>query len=200
MPIVGVLDPTYVQPYSGVGVTEYAGVQQNHEYHDHSGLRIVARAADGAAPKIVRIHGDYGTRTVGFEAKRAGRSPIIPRAEDVKSGDDTTDVYIGGLVSLPMPTPNEQVGGYNWSVSGAYTFLQTPRRIPGVTALPTGGYPYRVVPNDQLMGAALQGVAITTPAATIDAAAAKIVDHNTLFIWPFTALPAQCVVNGLIGG
>lgn len=201
MPI-GILDPTYTQNYSTVGASEYAGVRQTHEYQDVSGLRVLARAADGAAPKVVRVHGDYGMRTVSFGAMRSGRPPIIPKAQDVTAGGNTTDVYVGGTVSLPMPTPNEKAAGYNWSVAGVYTFVQTPRRIPGTTAMPTGGYPYRVYPNDELMGSVVadSGVIGTDPVALIDGVAAKVVDHNSHYVWPFTALPAECVVNGLIGG
>jgi len=203
----GELQNTNVQSFGRRGASEYGGTPQKHEYQDVSGLRIVARAADGASPKVVRVHGDYGLRTVGFEATRAARPPLIPRSGDVVIGGVTTDVYLGGVINLPMPTPNEQHGGLNWSVEGVYTYLQTPRRQFGSTMLPTGGYPYRLYPIDTLISSVLQdtpvpaappGVAPT--AHLIDAISAKIVDHNVLFTWPFTALPAECVVNGLIGG
>jgi len=203
----GVLLPEYPQTNTRRGVGEYAGANQQNTYTDVSGLRIVARAAAGSTPKVVRVHGDYGMRTVAFDTSRAGRPPIVPKGEDIVSGTVTTDVYMGGALTMPIPSPNEQTGGYNWRVQGAYTYLQTPRRVPGRTALPAGTYPHEQPLQDRLAAITISDnpVAVAPPgtnptAYVIDQLSARIVDHNTLFTWPFTYLPAQCVVNGLIGG
>ena len=207
MPIQGILDPTYRQSFTRRGATEYGGTGQQHAYQEVSGLRVLARAADGAAPKIVRIHGDYGLRTVSFESTRVDRPPIVPKGEDIRSGDVVTDVYLGGHIALPTPSPNEKSGGFNWTVTGTYQYVQTPMRRPGTTCLPTGGYPHPLYPQDTLMSMVMRDAAVGDPPAGVSAAAyvvdevsRKTVDHNTLYTWPFTYLPAECVTSDLIGG
>lgn len=190
------------------GGSEYARADQTHEYEDVSGLRVVARCAPGASPKVIRVHADYGRRTVSFDTARAGRPPIVPAAGNITVGTKTTDIYLGGTFTLPLPIPDGK-GGYGWRVAGTYTYLQVTNRVPGVNAIPTGGLPYPVVPTDQIANQMMldYGVQVSgdpslpNPIDTaITAVGAAGVRHDEFFPWPFTALPPQVVTNGLIGG
>jgi len=201
--------PTDQMYVSRIGSSEYSSAGQRHRYTDVSGLRVVARCAPGASPKVVRVHADYGMRTVTFDATRAGRPPVVPQPGDVTVGEVTTDVYLGGDFVVPTPAPNQK-GGYDWNVSGQYTYLQSVNRIPGTHSIPTGGYPFPVVPQDQIFNQMLidNGVPISPGTSAspnpVDAAvrdlSAKTVKHNEYYPWPLTTLPPETVTNGLIGG
>lgn len=199
------------------GTNEYHGNQQLHTFDDVSGLRVVARAAAGSPPKLVRVHGDYGMRRVQWKSARAGRPPVVPRPEDISistpdgSFSVTTDTYLGGSVDLPMPQINEKQMGYDWEVNGSYTYLQTKNRKLGTDPLPTGGFPFQVFPNDAMAARLLvdNGIQVTVSpgdptvnpdALAITAIAAVLVDHGATYLWPFTTLPAQTVTSGLLGG
>lgn len=188
------------------GAAEYSTTGQLHSYQDVSGLRIVARCKAGAAPRLVRVHGDYGVRTIQWNTSRTGRPPVLPKPGDITDGTTVTDTYIGGSVEVPTPQHNEKEAGYDWTVSGAYTYLQTTNRKLGTHVIPTGGHPHRVLPNDDVARAMIQGAGVSlspgaeTPVADmIEAVAAKYMDHAKLFTWPFTALPTLTVTNGLLG-
>lgn len=191
------------------GSTEYGSADQVHSYADVSGLRVVARCAPSSTPKVVRVHADYGLRTVSFDSSRAGRPPLIPAPGDVLAGTDyVADTYLGGTVTLPTPMPNDKAG-YNWRISGEYTYLQSVNRKAGTHCLPTGGLPFPVIPNDLLFNQLLldNGVSPGVPNSSqpniintaISALAAVVVDHTSYFPWPLTTLPPQCATNGLIG-
>lgn len=188
------------------GSSEYVNADQQHSYDDVSGLRVVARCAPGASPKLVRIHQDYGMRTVSFQSARTGRPPIVPTPGDISVGANVVDKYLGGTFALPTPQRDDK-GGYNWVVSGTYHYLQVTNRIPGVNVMPTGGLPYPVVPTDQIANQMLldYGIPVSpllpNPLDTaLTALGAAAVKHDEYFPWPFTSLPPQVVTSGLIGG
>ena len=190
------------------GGSEYQNTDQTHAYEDVSGLRVVARCAPGAAPRLVRVHADYGMRNVAFDYVRSGRPPVVPAPGDVTVGPKTTDYYLGGTFSLPTPSPDGK-GGFDWRVTGSYTYLQVTNRIPGTNAIPTGGQPYPIVPTDQIANQMLldYGVSLApnpslanqldTVFTTLGGVAIR---HDEYFPWPFTTLPPQMVTGGLIGG
>jgi hypothetical protein len=196
------------------GVREYTGNHQLHTYDDVSGLRLVPRTC--GPPKVVRVHADYGLRTIGWTAARNGRPPVVPKPEDIviASSDGsfslTTDTYLGGTVNLPLPQINERQGGYDWEVAGSYQFLQTTNRKMGTHPMPTGGFPHQVFPNDALAAKYLldHGIQVVLSpgsdenpeAEAIRQIAEKLVNHEQTYPWPFTTLPAQTVTSGLLGG
>lgn len=190
--------PTYV---SGQGGGEYTGVGQTSRFDHRSGLVVVPRAATGVAPKVVRVHCDYGMRVVKWEAARNGRPPLIPAQEDL-----TSDLYLGGTVDASLPVPDPLTGAYQWRVSGEYAYFQAAgARKAGYSPLPTGAYPYPVMPHDAIA----QELARSIPTSggysnplenMIGNLGAQLVKHNTLFPWPFTALPKEAGSASLIGG
>lgn len=186
---------------TSVGAGEYTGVAQDSTYENVTGLVVVPRAASGAVPKLIRVHGDYGLRRVQWLSARNGRPPIIPAQEDLGS-----DKYVGGTVTASLPTPDPMTGAFNWKVTGEYTFLQSVRaRKAGTDPLPTGAYPYPLQPQDAIAQTLLVGVTAGTgysnPLEDLMAGlGASLVNHNQLYPWPFTVIPVEAASGGLIGG
>lgn len=197
-------------PYSATGPTatrttvqgagEYTGVGHTSHYENTTGLVVIPRAREGATPKLVRVHGDYGMRKVSWSASRKNRPPLIPTQEDLLS-----DKYVGGVVSADMPIADPISGGYNWSISGEYLYFQSVRaRKAGFDPLPTGAYPYTIQPQDTIAQSILSATYDTGFSNVIEgkiaATGAEVVDQRTLYPWPFTALPIESTSSGLIGG
>lgn len=186
------------------GVGEYTGSAQTHQYQTVTGLVAVPRANRTLQPKLVRVHAEYGQRVVRWQTGRNGRPPIVPTMSDLVG-----DRFLGGEVSLPMPTYDPITGGYNWRVSGEYVYLQARGRRPGVDPLLTGGYPHPVTPQDDAARFVSRGISPTPPqlaaAATpvealFMALGAALIRHDTQFPWPFTTLPVESGSDTLIGG
>lgn len=196
--------PPPSQRLSFDGVAEYSEYKQHHTYTDVSGLRVIPRADRNTPPKLVRVHADYGKRTVNFAACRNGRPPVVPAA-----GDLDADTYLGGVVTIPLPAIDPTSGAYNWTVAGAYTYIQGKNRKAGSDPLPTGGYPFPVVPQDNIASQVAAGVSPTSgdyaiaPSVTEAigyALGRTLVDHTTLYSWPFTTFPAESAGTYLITG
>lgn len=191
--------PTYVTAEGG---GEYSGVGQTSRFDHRSGLVVVPRAAAGSTPKLVRVHGDYGMRVVKWETGRNGRPPLIPAQEDL-----TSDKYVGGTVDASLPVPDPINGSYHWRVSGQYVFFQAAgARLAGYSPLPTGAYPFSVQPQDAIAQELLKGASTGSGGYSnplenlIGDLGRRLVNHNTLFPWPFSALPKEVGSASLIGG
>ena len=170
---------------------EYGFATQNHTYKDVSGLTVVPRAVGHAV--VIELHESFGMRQLTFSAMRQNRPPEIP-----PSGDLQNDTYVGGAITLPRPTPVGSGDGYNWMVSGEYTYLQTTNRVAENTGFPTGTVPYDE-PLQELAVKVLNGNIDSTVGTGDDTTQdyrASINDDT--FPWPFTRYPSTLLNSGLI--
>lgn len=190
--------------YDTTGLGSYGEYVGDSSYEYDPG--ILALPTAGATPgfALIRLHGGIGRRTVSWNAKRAGKPPIIPSMTDTPG-----DTFLGGTASLGLPNPNPQVGGYNWDVSGAYTYVQTVPRIVGQRTLSAGSFPFPIAPNDAIASALVEpALGPVAAAAEVDKADvfAKAVSPTAAdraadtYLWPFTLLPPAFTNDYLIGG
>lgn len=179
--------------------TEY---KQDNDYTYDSGL--VVMPVLGLTPKhrVIRLHSGVGMRTVTWRASRTGAPPIIPAAVDTDG-----DKLLGTVVTPVLPAPNEQAKGYNWLVTGEYTFVQTTPRIAGTNAFPTGNYPYIVSPQcdvgADLIGSQAASIIRNNPGTDVtdqitELAVQRAPVSNGVVTWPFTVLPAAASSTHLI--
>jgi len=184
------------------GGHEYGPTPQAHEYKTVTGLLVVPRAVGD--PKLVRIHAEYGLRTVAWSAVRSQRPPVIPSA-----GDLPGDTYLGGTFTADKPRADPIQGGFDFSASGEYYYLQNvkrdsddPRqlknRAPGVDPIPTGAYPHFLSLQASQAREALASINI--PGLNKNNLMAKygrdiadggLVDTTSLYSWPFPWFPQE---------
>ncbi len=131
----------------------YSDYQQQHSYAHMPGVVIAASSSRTGQPRLVRVGGAYGTRTVGFTATRVGMPPVLPAAADTEG-----DKYIGGSISVPMPRANSRDGTYTFNASGSYVYLQNEVRVPGESPLPTGSTPFGAPVQDFAAYTRLSGI------------------------------------------
>lgn len=190
------------------GIQDYDTYTQSHAYKTVPGVVQVPVAGYSPQHRLIRLHGGYGTRTVIWSAERYGRPPILPEA--VTTNDD---VLLGTVVAPDLPVPNHQAGGFNWSVSGEYTYAQVTPRVVGTDTFPVGSYPFALpgqTGNAKAIASTVAGAAGAILGGVLGAAGAEalmsgdVSDFNTryeqiakatydpntgLWSWPFLALP-----------
>lgn len=192
--------------YEGAGSGSYGPLRSDQSYEYDSGIVALPLAGATPAHRLIRLHGGFGRRTVSWSASRAGKPPIVPSMANTQG-----DVFLGGSMETALPVPNPQVGGYNWSVSGVYTFVQTTPRKAGTDTFSAGAYPYPMSPTDQLAQQCTTPEAIAATIAATPASAKtnafglavspdKEEHRNDTYLWPFTLLPPVFTNDYLIGG
>ncbi len=184
--------PTSVE---SAGFGDYTGYDQTHEFVTVPGVVQVPVASRSAAHRLIRLHGGYGKRITRFAASRFGRPPVMPAAADTNG-----DTLLGTTVIPSLPRPNNQANGYDWKVSGEYTFAQNAPRVPGVDTFPVGSHPY-ALPAQQTMAILLSQPSEQQSTFTgfYTDIATNVVDLDTgFFLWPFLALPSVFFSEALV--
>lgn len=123
------------------GFSDYLDHQMDNDFQQDTGLVVIPVASRESGHRVIRLHGGYGTRTVNWATTRMGKPPIAPAAED---GDE--DTLLGSVLHSRLPKPN-RAGGYDWTMSGSYTYVQDYVRVPGAASFPVGDYPFVVLPT-----------------------------------------------------
>lgn len=168
------------------GHQDYNEYNQWHEYTQVPGVMQVPVASRTSAHRLIRLHGGYGTRIVKWRASRFGRPPVIPAAAGT-----TDDTLLGTTVTPTLPSPNEQAGGFDWSVSGEYRYAQNEERVPGTDAFPVGQHPF-VNPIQEQIATGLTTQISVSPSdfnAFYTAVGTAVYDAATgAYLWPFLAL------------
>lgn len=192
--------------YDQTGLGSYRDYDMEQSYEYDTGVIAVPLAGAVPGMRKVRLHGGYGLRVAQWKAQRAGKPPIIP-----SMADTTGDTFLAGSVNMSLPRGNPEASGYNWDVSGTYTYIQlTPRRVGQVT-FSAGGYPYPIGGVDQLAqdigkpgfdAAAAAEAAGTDPVDAFGKAVQPTEQDraNDTYLWPFTVLPPGFTNDHLIGG
>ncbi len=175
---------------SGQSYSEY---RQDHKYESVPGVRIMASSNRSGAARLIRVAGEYGTRTVETTGTRAGAPPLVPKAEDLPN-----DTLVSHTIRVPLPVFDQNQGRYIFRADTQYVYLQDAVRVPGEDVFPTGKYPYPLEPLDTIQRLALNdlpglpvilaGVNVAVDLAT---ALAGTVDMNRLYTWSLTSLPAE---------
>lgn len=174
-----------------------------NDYHNNRGLIVCPVAGRTAGHRVIQLHGGFGTRTVRWKAKRAGAPPVIPAAANT-AGDTLLSEHV-----MPFqPIPDEK-GGYDWLVTGEYTFVQNAPRVAGINAFPAGEFPFMTPQGriaEQIVGLYGASIISQTPLTR------EVVDLFTEYattqtyrtegvpVWPFTVLPAAASSTHIIGG
>lgn len=183
-----------IDEYEAGGYNDYQRFDQNNHYTYDSGLVALPVAGPTPAVRVIRLHGGYGTRTLNYAMARDGRPPVIPAMIDTPN-----DTFLSGDVAFGLPGSGQTSQGYNWSVTGEYTFIQLTPRIVGENTFPVGVYPGAQVTQD--LGADGQGGADTVPPYesmtlpeweafwTPIASAAEANPLNSDWTWPYLAFP-----------
>lgn len=163
------------------GFQDYDVYQQDHKFVSVGGTVQLPVASRTAATRLIRLHGGMGKRIVTFRADRHGRPPVIPKPIDLSA-----DTLLSHSVTPMLPRPNEQAGGYDWSVTGEYEYAQNTLREPGTDNLPTGTYPFALPVQTLVAGVLNDSVSNPDPITVSNA----VVDFTTGgYIWPFTDFP-----------
>lgn len=171
----------------------YAAYRQDHRYETDRGVVVSASANRTGVARLLRVHGGYAKRVTEFKAVRAGAPPLIPTAADTPN-----DTLTAHTLSVPLPTFDQKLGRFTFTVTGQYTYLQNAPRVPGVDVFPTGRYPYALEPLDTVSGsvfAAVPGLAAILAGANVIADLTNAVGLTTNvaapYTWYLTALPPQ---------
>lgn len=191
--------------YDAAGANTYQRYTQDHRFEYDNGLIVWPVAGRTPAFRVIRLHGGVGVRRVEWEASRRGKPPIVPSMTDTDY-----DTFLGGSITAALPQPDPQSIGYSWHVSGSYLYVQTQPRIVGTNSIPTGGFPYPVVPNDALgnqlvadqVGNVLTNATPTDNVADLigQAVGEDTVDHEEdNYLWPLTVLPPVFTNDNIIG-
>lgn len=175
---------------SGQSYSEY---RQDHKYKSVSGVRIAASSNRNGAARLIRVAGEYGTRTVDTTSTRAGAPPLVPKAEDLPN-----DTLVSHTIHVPLPVFDQNQGRYIFRADTSYEYLQTDLRVPGDDVFPTGKYPYPLEPLDTIQRLALNDIptlpiilAGANVVVELATALAGTVDMNRLYTWSITSLPAE---------
>lgn len=170
-------------------------VEQRGHFTRHTGKITLPRCRSGAAPAVVRVHGEYGKRQVDWSVQRQNRPPLVPSQDDIPDAD----VFLGGTFTAALPVPDPTTGTYSFRISGSYEYVQTPVRIPGVDPIPTGSYPFPQAAQDVV--AAGQIANLPAPVSPITdrsgwhstavALSAAYAQNSSIISWPFAAIPAD---------
>ena len=169
---------------------DYLDHQMTNTFTEDQGLVVVPIADRVSGHRVIRLHGGVGTRTVNWKTTRMGKPPIAPAAEN---GDE--DTFLGSTFGSQLPVPN-RAGGYDWSMSGSYTYVQNNHRVPGYAAFPVGDYPFVVIPAmvraKELATPFVQDYAGDEPFQSFVSACWDGIPYVGNDIeWPILAFPAQ---------
>lgn len=183
------------------GLGDYDQYNQQHQYNTVPGVVQVPVAGHSSQHRLIRLHGGYGTRTVKWTAARYGRPPVIPKADDADG-----DILLGTTIAPCLPSPNDSAAGFNWLITGEYTYAQESPRVPGTDTFPVGSFPF-ATPTQSRAAQLISGAAGAILQGVLDAAeqsgnedpdfdtyyekmADQVYDPETgLWSWPFLALP-----------
>lgn len=175
-------------------------VDTTHTYDP--GILVLPVASLTPKTAVVRVHGGYGMRTQNMAGIKKDTPPILPTARDIRDPitGRVSDTLVGATVSILQPTPNPTGLGYDWTVSGQYTFVTTRPaadggpRVPGLSVLPAARLPFPITPQDpaatSIIGGGSSGGDFDTvysALAPVGTFGANIQAGN--FAWPFTVLP-----------
>lgn len=167
------------------GAGDYDESTIRNQYVTVPGVIQCPIAQQTAGHRLIRLHGGYGTRVVKWTAERSGRPPVIPAAVNTSVDGDT---LLGYSVMPTAYRPNNTAGGYDWHVSGEYTYAQETPRIPGQDALPAGAFPFGLTLQDGLASAIVAPMNITGGQPDYVTIGADTFRSDGNYYWPFTTL------------
>lgn len=180
--------------YDFPGSSAYRKYEVNNVHRIISGVLVLPVASESSQSVQVRMHGGQGVRRIKFDIAKEGNPPVVPLPSDTV-GDDA---LISADVNILTPTPNDQLGSYNWIVRGEYEYMTVgAAREMGADQLPLTSYPYLNIRQDMIAGASLSG---KTPAQL----ESELIQTNALtvggWLWPLTVFPSNLCMNpNLIG-
>jgi len=183
---------------------EYEKYEQDSNFDYDTGVVVMPVAGRSPRFRRIRLHGGYGKRIVKFHAIRKEKPPVIPQMTDT-----TYDKFLGGEVIASLPVQNPQSGAFTFEMHGRYVFVQASPRIVGVNTIPTGGYPYPLIPTDKMASDLAQPTMSAAPtflsAANPQDAAAQhlssvVIRADGQYAWLFTMIPPVYSSETLISG
>lgn len=138
--------------YDDGQAAKYLNYQMASRYDRSEGLVAMPIAADPslfdpssanydatAVPVVfVRCHAPFGTRVATFHAAKQGTPPVLPQAIDTDR-----DKLMASTIQVPVPQADPN-GGYNWDVSGVYTYIEVGLPRSAATGFDTGRLPMRL--------------------------------------------------------
>jgi hypothetical protein len=105
----------------------YKTWNSDNVYKEHTGKFVIPlalseaqRAAGQPSVVIVDAFAPYTERVMTFDVKKASRPPVIP-----KPTDSGPFVFLGGQIKFDGPTANSRADAFDWTVSGAYVYIQS---------------------------------------------------------------------------
>lgn len=167
----------------GLKAPNYTGYSQSHGYTYDPGLLVMPLADGGHV--VVRVHQGVGFRQVGWDATKRDTPPVVPTAGDVvDTNGATTATLLGAAVTAPLPAVNPAGNGYDWSVSGVYTYVLTnPLTFDGSEGIPTGDYPFTTNYLQLGIGSLAGGLGFATfPTTNPDAIT---IQFDTQYTYPY---------------
>lgn len=211
--------PTLVQDCMSAN---YNGYWIDNDYSYDNGY-IILPLADGGYSKI-RLHQGMGYRNVKFVAKKQDSPPVLPKSVDIAELGVTKAEILGSTLSVPVPAANPTGTGYDWQVSGNYTYVMTTAAdanadgnanfTPGGLPFVTGDQDYSFVKSflqsgiggffgilNGLFGGTIIGNAIIQIyQAQIDAinAAASALNFSSVYRWPYQQLNKKFFSDDLL--
>lgn len=121
--------------YDSFQAEQYRGAVTKDSYDLREGLfvlpvaeeppELTAELAAWTPVAIVRAHAPYRLRTSAFTYKKDNNPPVIPSPVSVGAFG-----FIGGELNFDLPAPNTSGFCYNWTVNGAYVFVENCRSSP----------------------------------------------------------------------
>lgn len=176
------------------GASSYGRFNSISDYSYDAGVLILPVASEAALTTTVRTHGGMGTRRVSFNAAKQGNPPVVPSAEDFVGNDRLNTARL--LVNTATPNPN--TGGYNWTISGEYTYTTTESpRIPGQSMFPAVSYPYPNPTQDVIASGTFKSETPEQVALKMRAAGTIL---QSEWIWPITTFPSNLLGNPILIG
>lgn len=161
------------------GSDQYAAYRQTSDFAYVPGVFVLPLANGGVVTG--RVHKGYGTRTVRFNAIRRGQPPVLPAAADTDR-----DVLVSADVQVPLPAFSLTQPNFDWNVSGEYVFVTTHAdgpRVPGLSRLPAGQYPFPL----PLQDSAGDAIASSGGMEYVENSLYDGIQEGT--VWPFTIMP-----------
>lgn len=172
----------------------YIRYAANQEHKYDPGVFVLPVASETSSAVVVRCHGGVGSRVVTFDLKKQGNPPVAP-APSLTIG---TERLVAASVSVPTPSPNPQIGSYDWNLRGTYVYYDTSDpRIPGRDQLPAVSFPFVNPAQDSLAAQSLQGR--ETETFENEMISAGVLQGGGL-LWPITVYPSKMMMNPLTLG
>lgn len=174
--------------------TAYVKYKADTAHSYDPGVLVLPVASEAAMSVHVRIHGGQGRRTVTYDIRKQGNPPVAP-SPSLVIGDE---YLTGATVTVPTAVPNPQTGGYDWTLQGEYTYVDTGRgRLPGRDLLPAVGYPFLNPAQDTIAVQSLNG-------GTVAQLESELKSTGVLstggMVWPLTVYPSNLMMNPLTIG